>query len=539
MSLVLNTKVIEATKSDALEPYRKSASMFAGRMDYAVVVQKIDDEGLRDIQAAARSLKDGKTARAVEAILLARAGEFSKSIPNFQAFEGMLNLFLRRHLIDGWIYVTGKDGKIYPELVTEITYDDGRSGRNGEGPKVIINTICYGYNGGRGNVSVGMFKSSHWFTPQDVTRKRIGDVLGEKGIYCETADLKAEYEASLDRFLNEIKDGFANQFIVDGTVYTFEGYAHSRRSHEVGRRKVIHDMAADDYGALGNFHECSLLDTEEETGAVGQVPIHPLIRVYDLQGQEFFWVHSDFMTPYVYDDSLRDKLVLPRSHRDLLDVLTQDIGAFTGDIIEGKSAGNTILCKGVPGIGKTLTAEVYAELIHRPLYMIHSGNLGTKADEIDKNLRMVFQRAKRWGCVLLLDEADVFVMTRGASIEQNAIVADFLRTLEYFDGLLFMTTNRADDIDDAIISRCLAIIHYTIPKSEDAARVWRVMAANNNVELGEDLIRDLLDLFPTITPRDIKLLLRLTLRVVSSRGEPLSIDTFRRCAMFRAIEMSP
>mgnify|MGYP000606066897 CR=1 FL=1 len=33
---------------------------------------------------------------------------------------------------------------------------------------------------------------------------------------------------------------------------------------------------------------------------------------------------------------------------------------------------------------------------------------------------------------------------------QNAIVAEFLRTLEYFDGLLFATTNRPMDIDEAI-----------------------------------------------------------------------------------------
>ena len=49
--------------------------------------------------------------------------------------------------------------------------------------------------------------------------------------------------------------------------------------------------------------------------------------------------------------------------------------------------------------------------------------LGTTAEEIEKNLKMVFDRATRWDCVLLLDEADVFVVKRGDSIEQNAIVA--------------------------------------------------------------------------------------------------------------------
>ena len=270
---------------------------------------------------------------------------------------------------------------------------------------------------------------------------------------------------------------------------------------------------------------------------LGLVPEHPVVRVFDLHTHDFFWVHADNMEPHQYDKSLRDKLVLPKSHRDLLDVLTSDIGAFTEDIIEGKSAGNVILCKGVPGVGKTLTAEVYAELMERPLYSIRTGALGTTAEEIEKNLEVVFQRGKRWGCELLLDEADVFVCQRGNDIVQNAIVAEFLRTLEYFDGLLFMTTNRPDDIDEAIVSRCAAVIHYDRPTPSDAAAIWRVMAEQNACELAEDLIDQLVDLFPEITARDIKMLLRLVLRVVAVRKELLTLETFRRCAMFRAIKM--
>ena len=52
-----------------------------------------------------------------------------------------------------------------------------------------------------------------------------------------------------------------------------------------------------------------------------------------------------------------------------------------------------------------------------------------------------------------------------------------------------------------------------------------------------DLIAQLVDLFPGIAPRDIKMLLRLALRVSKAHGEPLDVATFRRCAMFRAITM--
>ena len=61
---------------------------------------------------------------------------------------------------------------------------------------------------------------------------------------------------------------------------------------------------------------------------------------------------------------------------------------FTGDIIEGKSAGNVILARGRPGVGKTLTAEVYAEVIGKPLYSIHTGSLGITAELVRQNLEV-------------------------------------------------------------------------------------------------------------------------------------------------------
>ena len=64
------------------------------------------------------------------------------------------------------------------------------------------------------------------------------------------------------------------------------------------------------------------------------------------------------------------------------------------------------------------------------------------------------------------------------------------------------------------------------------------MAVQYEVELSDEIVKGLLHLFPHIAPRDIKMLLRLALRFSKKRDEPLTLDTFRRCAMFRAIEMT-
>ena len=533
MSLTVSHEVIAATTSAEFERLRQY--LYKDR-DAFIDTQKFSQAALSDLLSAATQRKDTKTVRAIESISLARSGRFDKPIPSFKAFQGVIEEFFKADLIDGWLYSSGQDGKLYPELITEITYDEGgRSRGSNPEPFVTIHTACYGLlEGGRNGI--GASRRQHIFQPRTVAKRRISEILLDQGLYKETQALRADYMATLERHHKTTQSAFAKQFRVDGAVYKFAEDNYQRKGLVLSARRVIHDLEPSDCGPV-QLHCDSYLFEDGDGDGVGAIPQHPIVKVFDLVAHEFFWVHADNMSPYRYDHSLRDKLVLPASHRDLLDVLTTDLGAFVNDFVEGKSAGNVILCKGAPGVGKTLTAEVYSELIERPLYSIHSGSLGTSAKQIEENLSIIFQRAEHWGCALLLDEADVFVVQRGNNIEQNAIVAEFLRTLEYFNGLLFMTTNRANDIDEAIISRCAAIIDYPIPTARDAAAIWRVMANQFQAPLSDELITGLVELFPKIAPRDIKMLFRLALRVAKGDGKEPDLDTFRRCAMFRAIEM--
>ncbi|TAL65641.1 MAG: AAA family ATPase [Burkholderiaceae bacterium] len=541
MSFTVSASLLDATKSPQLKHLRTYHKGTRADVEFEVDLAHIDDAGLGDLIAAAQVVNDRKTERAIESILRARAGQFDKPIPNFKAFKGALEAFLKSELIDGWIYVRGDDDKLYPQLVSDISYEDGsRYGRGSGSISVTIRTTSYGHDRDNNrDHAIGFHSATHVFTPQQVSNRRLADILAAEGIYKETPALREAHLASVEGHHKNTRNAFARQFRVKGAAYQYEEDNYKRRGDDLQGRRVIHDLDATDAGPVRPYSDSCLFERSEKGAGVGPVPEHPVVRVFDLRTHEFFWINADNLEPYEYDKSLRQKLVLPPTHRDLLDVLTTDLDAFVEDIIEGKSAGNVILCKGVPGVGKTLTAEVYAELIERPLYSIHTGTLGTKAADIEENLKEVFRACKRWNCVLLLDEADVFVVRRGDNIEQNAIVAEFLRTLEYFDGLLFMTTNRPDDIDEAIVSRCAAIIDYLVPPPDDAARIWRVTASQHSVALGDDLILQLVELFPGIAPRDIKMLLRLVARVSKSHSEPLTPELFRRCAMFRAIKMRP
>ena len=197
-----------------------------------------------------------------------------------------------------------------------------------------------------------------------------------------------------------------------------------------------------------------------------------------------------------------------------------------------------MLCAGPPGVGKTLTAEVYSEIIKRPLYRVHSGQLGLNVAAMESALKEILTRAQRWGAVMLIDEADVYIKRRDDNINMNAVVGVFLRVLEYFNGLLFLTTNRVDDIDEAIVSRCIALIKYYPPDSVARGKIWKVMVDQFGLEVDEDLIGRLVDLFPAATGRDIKGLAKLVGKFCHLKKETPSLEAFRRCSIFRGMDMS-
>jgi SpoVK/Ycf46/Vps4 family AAA+-type ATPase len=113
----------------------------------------------------------------------------------------------------------------------------------------------------------------------------------------------------------------------------------------------------------------------------------------------------------------------------------------------------------------------------------------------------------------------------------------FLRVLEYFNGLLFLTTNRVDDIDEAIVSRCIAMIKFYPPDTEARARIWSVMTDQFGLAVDAALITQLAEVFPHATGRDIKGLTKLTAKFCSHKAVPPSLEVFKRCSVFRGMDL--
>lgn len=143
------------------------------------------------------------------------------------------------------------------------------------------------------------------------------------------------------------------------------------------------------------------------------------------------------------------------------------------DVISGKGRGIIMLLSGPPGVGKTLTAESVAEEMKVPLYLLSAGELGHDNAMVEARLSTVFDMVTRWNAVLLLDESEIFLEERSLeNLERNKLVCTFLRVLEYYEGIMFMTTNRVKTIDSAFQSRIHISLDYQELTMESRKQIW-------------------------------------------------------------------
>ena len=115
-----------------------------------------------------------------------------------------------------------------------------------------------------------------------------------------------------------------------------------------------------------------------------------------------------------------------------------------------------------------------AEKSRVPLYILSASDLGITANTVESALDTALECCALWNALLLLDEADVFLESRtGGNLQRNELVSIFLRRLEYYEGVMFLTTNRINAIDPAFRSRLDLILPYYNLGPEARRRVWK------------------------------------------------------------------
>ncbi|KAB2573618.1 Lon protease [Lasiodiplodia theobromae] len=231
-----------------------------------------------------------------------------------------------------------------------------------------------------------------------------------------------------------------------------------------------------------------------------------------------------------------ERLVLDSDKKEIIEALvtvhTQTLNST--DLVEGKGNGLVMLLHGSPGTGKTLTAESVAELTEKPLYRVTCGDMGIDPEAVEKYLESVFHIGTIWGCVVLLDEADVFLEERSdADLARNALVSVFLRAVEYYDGILILTSNRVGKFDEAFKSRIQLAVHYPSLGQTERFKIWSKFINTLVPEEDEKVVNELNKHIHLLSQhelngRQIRNMIKTARQLAFHKKQKLRFDHFER-----------
>ncbi|KAL7953250.1 P-loop containing nucleoside triphosphate hydrolase protein [Trichoderma compactum] len=222
----------------------------------------------------------------------------------------------------------------------------------------------------------------------------------------------------------------------------------------------------------------------------------PWVNGFDLKAKEWGLFLVEKMKDIVWNDDAFSNLVLPGDEKEL-----------AWSFIDNKNFANSDFDD------FTYTAEAVAEKGRVPLYAMSAGALGTKPNEVEASLDRALELCRLWNAMLLLDEAD--------------LVSIFLTKLEYYQGILFLTTNRASSLDHAFQSRVDLCLPYS-DLTTTARRQTRFKVAEGDYDQLAEL---------RLNGREIKNLIKSARLLNMKSGQPVTTARLAQLAEKRITAM--
>ena len=197
----------------------------------------------------------------------------------------------------------------------------------------------------------------------------------------------------------------------------------------------------------------------------------------------------------------QEVIVNPATAADLMDLerrcrhreaLSRESGADFG---AASNRGVRALFNGPSGTGKTLAARILASVLQMDLYRVDLASVVNKfVGETEKNLSLLLARAEELDIALLIDEGDALMTGRTEVKSANDRYANMetnylLQRLESYEGIVLVTTNAGNRIDNAFQRRFDSVIGFQPPDASERLAIWRLHLPPDNL-VSESGLRD-------------------------------------------------
>ena len=187
------------------------------------------------------------------------------------------------------------------------------------------------------------------------------------------------------------------------------------------------------------------------------------------------------------------------------------------------------LFHGPSGTGKTLTAKLLGKEFKRPVYRIDLSQVVSKyIGETEQNLEKIFNLAENKDWILLFDEADALFGKRTSTKSSNDRYANqevsyLLQRVEQFNGLVILTSNFKNNIDDAFLRRFNSIVKFSKPTAQERIQLW-ALNLPKKVSVEYNLIEQLATYYELTGAQIVSVIMHASLLALEEQSESFTKD---------------